>query len=181
MIRYPALLFYTVSALLGCGAKEAEPSPAATQVAAKPASNVPPLSDTNIVSLATASKDHTTLIAAVKAADYVTSVAASGPLTVFAPTNEAFAALPPDTVKSLMKPENVDKLRELLKYHVTTSALQQSSFHDGQLVAMANGGKVTMGVKDGQVTVNGAKILASISAENGIIHVIDHVLIPPER
>ena len=158
-------------------APAAAPAPAA---AAKPAS-VPPLDATNIVSIASASPDHTTLVAALKAADYVTSVAASGPLTVFAPTNKAFEALPPGTVDKLLEPQNVDQLRNVLKYHVTTSSLAASSFKDGQSLGMANGDHATMKVEGGKVSINGAHIIASIPASNGIIHVIDAVLLPPAK
>ena len=169
--------------VLGCKKQEAAPAEAAPaeEVVVVEASNVPPLHENNIVSIAVGSKDHTTLVAAIKAADYVTSVAASGPLTVFAPTNDAFAKLPEGTVETLVKPENVDALRNILKYHVTTSALQLEWFKDGQTVSMANGKRTTMGVKDGKVTVNGANILATIPAENGIVYVIDAVLLPPEE
>jgi uncharacterized surface protein with fasciclin (FAS1) repeats len=150
--------------VLGCKKSEAAPAEAAPASApAKEASNVPPLDENNIVSIAIGSKDHTTLVAAIKAADYVTSVAASGPLTVFAPTDEAFAKLPEGTVENLVKPENVAALRNVLQYHVTTSALQLDWF------------------KDGKVTVNGANILATIPASNGIIYVVDAVLLAPEE
>ena len=127
------------------------------------------------------SDDHTTLVAAIKAANYVTSVAASGPLTVFAPTNAAFEKLPAGTVESLVKAENVAKLRETLKYHVTTSAYDGSWFSDGQKSAMANGKKATIGIADGKVTINGAKVVASIKASTGMLHVIDTVLLPAEK
>jgi len=133
----------------------------------------------NIVSIALGSEDHTTLVAAIQAAEYVTSVAASGPLTVFAPVNAAFDALPEGTVEGLLKPEAADDLREILKYHVTTSGLDTPSFRDGQVISMANGKKVTMGVKDGKYTINGANIIATIKASNGMLHIIDAVLLPP--
>ena len=106
--------------LLGCPKQEATTSTTST-TAAPPAtleraSNIPPLHPNNIVSIAMGSKDHTTLVTAIKAADYVTSVAASGPLTVFAPTNAAFDKLPAGTVEGLLKPERADDLREILKY-----------------------------------------------------------------
>ena len=127
------------------------------------------------------SKDHTTLVAALKAADYVTSVAASGPLTVFAPTNAAFAKLPEGTVENLVKPENVGTLREILKYHVTTSAIQPSWFKEGQTLSMANGKKATMHVNGEDLALNDAKIIARIPAENGMLYVVDTVLLPPEE
>ncbi len=163
---------------VSCGKQEAAP---ATAPVVKHRSNIPPMDETNIVSLAIASKDHTTLVAAVKAANYVTSVAASGPLTVFAPTNAAFEALPAGTVDGLLKPEAADDLRNILKYHVTTSGLDVSTFKDGQIIAMANGAKVKMGVKDGKYTINGANIIGSARASNGMLHIIDAVLLPPAK
>jgi uncharacterized surface protein with fasciclin (FAS1) repeats len=175
-----------LGACLGLGCEQPKspapaqaPAPAAAP--AKPLSGVPPIDATNIVSIASASPDHTTLITAVKAADYVTALAASGPLTVFAPTNKAFDALPAGTVEDLLKPENADQLRNVLKYHVTTSALAASTFKDGDTLGMANGAKTTLHVDGDKVSINGAHILASIPASNGIIHVIDAVLLPPAK
>lgn len=170
--------------VLGCEKQEAAPAEAAPAEAAAPAkeaSNIPPLHETNIVSIALGSKDHTTLVAALKAADYVTSVAASGPLTVFAPTDEAFAKLPEGTVENLVKPENVATLREILKYHVTTSAIQPEWFKEGRTLSMANGKKATEHVNGEELSLNDAKIIARIPAENGMVYVIDTVLLPPEE
>lgn len=167
----------------GCERAEA-PAPAAPMADAPApvhADNLPPLDANNIVSLALASKDHTTLVAALKAADYVTAVAASGPLTVFAPTNAAFDALPPGTLESLLEPANADQLREVLKYHVTTSALRAESFQDGQSLGMANGAKATLQREGDAVSINGARIVASFPASNGMLHVIDAVLLPPAK
>ena len=168
--------------VLGCKKQEAAPAePAPAEVVVVEASNIPPLHENNIVSIAIGSKDHTTLVAALKAADYVTSVAASGPLTVFAPTDEAFAKLPEGTVENLVKPENVATLREILKYHVTTSAVQPSWFKEGQSLGMANGKKTTMHVNGEELSLNDAKIIARIPAENGMLYVVDTVLLPPEE
>ena len=170
--------------VFGCKKQEAAPAEEVTaeEVVVVEASNVPPLHENNIVSIAIGSKDHTTLVAALKAADYVTSVAASGPLTVFAPTNDAFAKLPEGTVENLVKPENVDTLRTILKYHVTTSAIQPDWLKDGQKLWMANGGKTTVHLKDGKlVGINDANITAQIPAENGMLYIIDTVLLPPEK
>lgn len=171
-----------VSVLVGCEKREAA-APAAPEPAPAPAQveHLPPLDPTNIVSIASNSADHTTLVAALKAADYVMSVSNAGPLTVFAPTNAAFAALPPGTLDDLLKPENVDKLREILKYHVTTSALATSSFKDGQMLGMTNGAKTTLHVDGDKVAINDAHIVASIRASNGMVHVIDAVLLPPAK
>ena len=186
----PLLIVMVCGGLSVAGCKQQAQAPAAAATApaatatAKPAErvdNTPPLHPDNIVSIASRSKDHTTLIAAVKAADYVTSVAASGPLTVFAPTNDAFGKLPAGTVENLVKPENADKLREILKYHVTTSALQREWLKDGQTIGMANGAKTTIKVEGDKISINGATIVASIPASNGMIHVIDGVLLPPAK
>ncbi|MCC6216313.1 MAG: fasciclin domain-containing protein [Polyangiaceae bacterium] len=159
-------------------AASAAPKAAASQA---PQRSLPPLDPRNIVSIAAGSKDHTTLVQALQAADYVTSVANPGPLTVFAPTNAAFDKLPAGTVEGLLKPEKKDELREVLKYHVTTSVHETTSFQDGDTLSMANGAKCTIGVKDGKVTINGANVVASIRASNGIVHVIDGVLLPPKK
>ena len=170
--------------VLGCKkAEEAAPAGAAPAEAApaQEASNVPPRHENNIVSIALGSKDHTTLVAALQTADYVTSVAASGPLTVFAPTNAAFAKLPEGTVENLVKPENVATLREILKYHVTTSAIQPEWFKEGRTLSMANGKRTTEHVNGEELSINDAKIIARIPAENGMLYVIDTVLLPPEE
>jgi uncharacterized surface protein with fasciclin (FAS1) repeats len=177
-----AALFTVGFAGVGCGPQDTASTPESASAPTAPpqhVSNIPPLDATNIVSIAVGSEDHTTLVAALEAADYVTSVAASGPLTVFAPTNAAFDALPAGTVESLVQPENADQLREILKYHVTTSGLRIESFRDGQTLGMANGAKAVMHVDGDTVSINDAKILASIPASNGMVHVVDHVLLPP--
>ncbi|HEX5054473.1 MAG TPA: fasciclin domain-containing protein [Planctomycetota bacterium] len=161
----------------GSGNAAAKPSPPP----ARKESQLPPLEPDNIVNIALGSKDHTTLVAALQAADYVKSVASTGPLTVFAPTNAAFAKLPAGTLESLMKPENQAALKEIIKFHATTTAYEQSSFKDGQQLAMANGKKVTFHVANGKVKVDDANIVASVRASNGIVHIIDGVLLPPKN
>ncbi|MCK6571583.1 fasciclin domain-containing protein [Myxococcota bacterium] len=161
-------------------ASKAAPAPASAAPAKEPG-GIPPLDPDNIVSIAVGSKDHTTLVAALKAADYVTSIANPGPLTVFAPTNDAFAKLPKGTVEGLLVPEKQADLKDILKYHATTSTLETKFFKDGQEIGMANGKKVKLTVADGKVKVNDANIVASIRASNGIVHVIDGVLLPPAQ
>ena len=141
----------------------------------------PPLEPDNIVSIAVSSKDHTTLVAALKAADYVKSVANPGPLTVFAPTNAAFAKLPAGTVEGLVKPEKQADLREILKYHVAASVYEGPALKDGMTLGMANGQKTTIKVVDGKIRVNDANVVASIRASNGVVHIIDSVLLPPAK
>jgi uncharacterized surface protein with fasciclin (FAS1) repeats len=138
-----------------------------------------PAAPQDVVDLAVASADHSTLVTALKAGDYVTSLRNPGPFTVFAPTNAAFAALPAGTVEGLLKPEKKTDLQNVLKYHVTVSTYQAAWFKDGQTLGMANGAKTTFHVKDGKVMVNDATIVASVPVSNGIVHVIDRVLLPP--
>jgi uncharacterized surface protein with fasciclin (FAS1) repeats len=183
-----ATIVLLFAAVMGCD-KEAPPSGASTNAQA-PAANTqaqqpeapafnPPTDPKNIVNIAIGSADHTTLVAALKAADYASSVANPGPFTVFAPTNAAFAKLPAGTVDGLLKPDKQADLQNVLKYHVAVSVYQQKDFKDGQVLAMANGKKITLHVKDGKVMANDANIVASIPGSNGIVHVIDGVLLPP--
>ena len=170
---------------LGCSSACApdQPTPAAPPAPAgvKTDTPPPPLDPTNIVSIAAGSKDHTTLVTALKAADYVRSVANPGPLTVFAPTNAAFDKLPAGTVDTLLKPEKQADLKEIIKYHATTSVYETKDLKDGMQLGMANGKKVTIRVADGKVKVNDANVVASIRASNGIVHVVDAVLLPPAK
>lgn len=139
-------------------------------------------SQKDVVKVAVGSKDHTTLVAALKQADLVTSLSNAGPFTVFAPTNEAFDKLPAGTVDALMKDDKKADLQNILQYHVAVSVMKTESFTDGQTLGMVNGDNVTVSVKDGKVTLNGtAHIIASIPASNGMIHVIDGVLLPPAK
>lgn len=133
----------------------------------------------NIVQVASGSKDHTTLVAAVKAAELVDVLSNAGPFTVFAPTNDAFSKLPAGTVEGLLVPEKKEALQDILQYHVVVGVLQADALQDGQTVGMVNGGNVTVSIKDGKTMLNGtATIIASIPTSNGVIHVIDGVLLP---
>ena len=137
-------------------------------------------SQKDVVKVAVGSKDHTTLVAALKQADLVTSLANAGPFTVFAPTNEAFNKLPEGTVDGLMKDDKKADLQNILQYHVTTSALSTDMLRDGQTLGMVNGDNVTLTIKEGKMTLNGsANVIASVRASNGWVHVIDAVLLPP--
>lgn len=140
------------------------------------------VSQKDVVKVAMGSADHTTLVAAVKQADLVTSLSNAGPFTVFAPTNAAFDKLPAGTVEGLMKDEKKTDLQDILQYHVTTSSLKTDFLKDGMKIGMVNGGSVTVTVKDGQILLNGtARVVASIPASNGMVHVIDAVLLPPAK
>lgn len=135
----------------------------------------------NIVQTAVGSKDHTTLVAALKAGELVDVMANPGPFTVFAPTNAAFDALPKGTVEKLLKPENKKDLVNILQYHVFVGALQTKWLKNGQTLNQVNGSNASIKVENKKVTINGANIIASIKTTNGIIHVIDAVLIPPAK
>lgn len=139
------------------------------------------VSTKNIVQVAEGSKDHTTLVAALKAAEYVDVLANPGPFTVFAPTNAAFDKLPKGTVEELTKPAKKVDLRNILEYHVFVGVVKKESMKDGQTLGQANGDNVTITVKDGKTFVNGNEILASVPVANGVIHIIDTVLLPPAK
>ena len=139
-------------------------------------------SQKDVVKVAVGSKDHTTLVAALKQADLVTALSNAGPFTVFAPTNAAFDKLPAGTVDGLMKNDKKADLQNILQYHVTTSALKAEYLTDGMTLGMVNGDNVTIAIKDGKITLNGtATVIASIPASNGMIHVLDAVLLPPAK
>lgn len=136
----------------------------------------------DVVKIAVGSKDHTTLVAALKQAELVTSLANAGPFTVFAPTNAAFDKVDKATLEALMTDAKKADLQNILEYHVTTSSLNTNYFSDGQTLGMVNGDNITINVKDGKITLNNsATIVASVPASNGIVHVIDGVLLPPAK
>ncbi|RAJ15058.1 fasciclin domain-containing protein [Olleya aquimaris] len=132
-----------------------------------------------VLSIAMESKDHTTLVDAVQAASLENALVNAGPLMVFAPTNDAFAALPEGTVENLLKPENKEALANILKYHVTPGNYSKDFLKKFKKLGQANNGYVKVEVVNGEPVIGGAKILASINAGNGIVHVIDKVLLPP--
>ncbi|WP_268849019.1 fasciclin domain-containing protein [Flavobacterium aestivum] len=137
-------------------------------------------SNPNIVQVASGSKDHTTLVAAIKAAGLVDALSNAGPFTVFAPTNAAFDKLPAGTVEGLLKPEKKGDLENILGYHTYVGSLKTEYMQDGQEFDMVFGGKVKITKKGDKTFVNGSEITASIPTSNGIIHVIGDVLMPPK-
>ncbi len=138
-------------------------------------------SNPNIVQVAASSKDHTTLVAAVKAAGLVDALSNVGPFTVYAPTNAAFDKLPAGTVDGLLKPENKDALRNILEYHTYVGVLKTDYMGEGGDFEQVNAQKIKITKKDGKYYVNGtAEIVASIPTSNGIIHVINEVLSTPK-
>ncbi|OUW84758.1 MAG: hypothetical protein CBD74_04060 [Saprospirales bacterium TMED214] len=140
--------------------------------------------DKTIVENAVASKDFATLVAAVKAAGLVETLSGDGPFTVFAPTEAAFAKLPEGTVAELVKPENKDKLVAILTYHVVPGKVMAKDVVklNGKKAGTVQGGKVGVKVKDGTVMINKSKVVkADIACKNGVIHVIDTVLLPKSK
>ena len=135
-------------------------------------------SQKDVVKVAVGSPDHTTLVKAMQAADLVDALSNAGPFTVFAPTNEAFNKLPAGTVENLLKPENKDKLKTVLEHHVMTSALAADFFQEGQSMGMVDGTNVTFHRNGDMLYIGEAKVLASVRASNGYVHIIDGVVIP---
>ncbi len=132
----------------------------------------------DIVDIAAGAGTFNTLVAAVTAADLVETLKGDGPFTVFAPTDAAFAALPEGTVETLLKPENKDQLIAVLTYHVVPGKVMSGDLVDDMQAATVQGGKVTIDLDDG-VKVDAANVVtADIEAENGVIHVIDAVILP---
>jgi uncharacterized surface protein with fasciclin (FAS1) repeats len=168
----------------------AQPAPAARETSVM-VGGAPMYPSKNIVQNAVNSKDHTTLVAAVKAAGLVETLTGPGPFTVFAPTNAAFDKLPSGTVQSLLKPENKDKLTGILTYHVVptkalSGAIAKMIKDDGGTheIKTVNGGKLWAWMKDGSIFLKDGKgcmakvTIANVVQSNGVIHVIDTVLLP---
>ena len=133
----------------------------------------------DIVDTAASAGQFNTLVAAVEAADSVTTLKGDGPFTVFAPTDEAFAALPEGTVENLLKPENKDQLVAVLTYHVVSGKIMSSDIAGtATMVESVQGSELDVNATDG-VTVDGATVVtADIETDNGVIHVIDRVVLP---
>ncbi|EOZ92052.1 Sensory subunit of low CO2-induced protein complex, putative [Indibacter alkaliphilus LW1] len=136
--------------------------------------------ENDIVDLAVATDFLSTLVAAVQAGDLVDVLKGDGPFTVFAPTNDAFAKLPAGTVENLLKPENKAQLVAVLTYHVVPGKVYSKDLKDGMKAKTAQGAEVTISLKDGKAMVNNATVSsADIEASNGVVHVIDTVILPP--
>lgn len=165
-------------AVSACGGAAEQGAAADATLAAGQANVQDDESAKDVVKIAVGSKDHTTLVAALQAADLVNALANAGPFTVFAPTNAAFDKLPKGTVDDLLKPANKEKLRLVLQHHVTTSALDVDQFSDGQVLGMADGTNATIAKKGADTFINDAKIVASVRGSNGMVHVIDKVIVP---
>ena len=133
----------------------------------------------DIVDTAVSAGSFNTLAAALKAAGLVETLKGEGPFTVFAPTDEAFAKLPEGTVETLLKPENKEKLTQILTYHVAAGKAMSTDLKDGQKVPTVNGKSAAVKINSGKVMVGNANVVkADVAASNGVIHVIDTVLMP---
>ncbi|MBM4186306.1 MAG: fasciclin domain-containing protein [Gemmatimonadetes bacterium] len=135
----------------------------------------------DVVKIAAGSPDHTTLVAAVGAAGLTDVLASSGPYTVFAPTNAAFDKLPKGTVDDLLKPENKSKLQAILRHHVTTSVYLLEELKDGMVLGMADGSSATIAKKGADTYLGDAKIIGSARGSNGMVHIVDAIVLPPSR
>jgi len=186
-IRQPAVALLTAALLAGASSAAIAQMPMAADhtVMVGGAAMYP---SKNIVENAVNSQDHTTLVAAVKAAGLVDTLSSPGPFTVFAPTNEAFAKLPPGTVDTLVKPENKDTLTKVLTYHVVAGRLSTADLmqmaKDGKVLTTVEGEPLTVSVKHRHVVLTDAKggmsmvTIANVYQSNGVIHVVDTVLMP---
>ncbi len=132
-----------------------------------------------VVDIAVGNPDFSTLVAALKAAGLVDTLSGAGPFTVFAPTNAAFEKLPAGTVETLLKPENKDQLTAILTYHVVSGKVLAADVVKLSSAKTVQGGEVTIKVDGGKVMVDGANVTATdIAGSNGVIHVIDSVIMP---
>lgn len=135
----------------------------------------------NIVTVAVEAGQFKTLVAAVQAAGLVDTLSGKGPFTVFAPTDEAFAKLGKDAIADLLKPENKDKLATILKYHVVSGAVMSPAAVKLTAAKTLQGGELTLKVVDGKLTIDGATVIAAdVEGSNGVIHVVDSVLLPKQ-
>lgn len=180
LIKRTIWLFAIMSVITSCNQEQSTTSATeqVSEVGAGQSAVVDETSKANVVQVAVGSKDHTTLVAAVQAAGLVDVLSNVGPFTVFAPVNAAFDALPAGTVESLLKPENKTKLVDILEYHVYVGVIREHMMQDGMTLNQVNVKNVKISKSGDEIKVNGAKIIGIVEASNGIIYVIDQVLLP---
>ncbi len=172
-MRSLSLVLVSVLALVACGESGAKPAESATTSSA--------VAKNDIVDMADHAGQFKTLLAAVKAADLESTLKGSGPFTVFAPTDEAFAKLPPWTVDSLLKPENKAKLKAILTYHVVSGNVPSTEAVKLHSAKTVNGKELALDASSGALKVGTAKVIkADVAASNGVIHVVDTVILPSE-
>ncbi len=179
---FTRFIAFIIIAIVGIGcSKNADAPKEQTQEQSAPmggqASVVDNDSQKDVVKVAAASADHTTLVAAVKAGELLDALSNTGPFTVFAPTNAAFDQLPAGTVETLLKPENKEKLVDILQHHVAVAVYETERFSNGQVLGMVDGNNATITQKGNDWYIDDAKIVGSVRASNGIVHVIDKVVL----
>src|SRR5882724_4619947 len=183
VMQYPRIVFATFAAALALGAA----APSLAQMMKEQTVTVggaPMYPSNNIIQNAVNSKDHTTLVAAVKAAGLVGTLEGKGPFTVFAPTNAAFGKLPAGTVDTLVKPENKPTLTKILTYHVVPGRLEASHLTDGKKLRTVEGEELTVKKSGDKVMIVDARggfstvTISNVNQSNGVIHVVDTVLMP---
>lgn len=181
-IAFAVAAAVTALSLAGCGSSDSDSAaPAATSPAAvaEPTTAAPTDAAGTIVEVASSNPDFSTLVTAVKAADLAETLGGEGPFTVFAPTNGAFEKLPDGLLDKLLKPANKKTLAKILTYHVVSGKAMAADVKPGK-VATVEGSKITIKA-DGGVTVDKATVTATdVAASNGVIHVIDSVLVPAD-
>lgn len=176
-----AFAVLTSFTMIACGSGETKTETTADTTATVATDTVAttPAAPATVVDIAVGSADHTTLVAAVKAAGLVETLSGAGPFTVFAPTNAAFEKLPKGTVETLLTPEKKADLTGILTYHVVAGAFKAADLTDGQMIKTVNGQELKVTIKDGKVMINGATVTAAdLVAGNGVVHVIDAVVLP---
>lgn len=175
-------LFCLSIASCGTEKKNSQAKAPQTQVQQKGQSAVQDdVSKKNILQIAIGSKDHTTLVAAVQAAGLEDVLSNAGPLTVFAPVNAAFDKLPEGTLETLLKPENKETLKTIITYHAAPGKYMQNNIKGVMGIGQATGDRVAVKEENGVITINGTRLLATVEASNGVVHVIDGVLLPPNQ
>ena len=175
-----ALILFLALGALAAGCQQQEPYQEPRPTRAEPAAPEPVAEEPrDIVDTAVAAGQFGTLVQAVQAAGLVETLKGEGPFTVFAPTDEAFGRLPAGTLEDLLKPENKEQLTAILTYHVVPSKAMAADVVDMTSVTTVNGKDLAIKVEDGTVMVDGAKVVqADIECSNGVIHVIDAVVLP---
>jgi uncharacterized surface protein with fasciclin (FAS1) repeats len=164
-----------------CGGDDDESASTGTTTEATDTGTTEAAAEMNIVETAQATPDLSTLVDAVVAADLVETLSGEGPFTVFAPTNDAFAALPPAELERLLKPANKDELAKILTYHVVAGDVMAADLSNGQKVKTVEGQDITVSIDGDKVMLNDSAtvVQADIETSNGTVHVIDGVLLPP--
>lgn len=188
-MKYIKLLFILsliLAFFTGCG-NEAEPgemmeepeSMAYEQNANEPPATARESSNMTIISIASANGNLSTLVQAIQQAERTQLLDSEGPFTVFAPTNDAFETLPEGTLEDLMKPENKQKLADILAYHIVEGSVMTADLADGQTITTVQGNTLNVSKENGKIIINGAQVVeADVDASNGTVHVINKVLMP---